>query len=84
MSDVLSGILGKHFSCVEKLSIEQLEAWKEEFSDQERRNADLLANVIDKSVEECSALIFNQAPLDSQAKSEWFLDGTAYPEDYRD
>ena len=84
VSDVLCGILGKHFSCMEKLSIEQLEAWKEEFSDQERRNADLLAKLIDKSVEECSALIFNQAPLDSQAKSEWFLDGTEYPEDYRD
>jgi len=44
----------------------------------------VLANVIDNSVEECSALIFNQAPLDSQAKSEWFLDGIAFPEDYRD
>lgn len=33
---------------------------------------------------ECHALILNQAPNDSKAKSLWFLHGIEYPEDYRD
>lgn len=84
VSDVLCGILGKHFSCMEKLSIEQLEAWNTSLSDQQRRNVALLAKLIDKADEECHALIFNQAPNDSKAKSLWFLHGIEYPEDYRD
>lgn len=84
LSDVLCGILGKHFSCMEKLSIEQLEAWNTSLSDQQRRNVALLAKLIDKADEECHALIFNQAPNDSKAKSLWFLHGIDYPEDYRD
>ena len=84
LSDVLCGILGKHFSCMEKLSIEQLEAWNTSLSHQQRRNVALLAKLIDKADEECHALIFNQAPNDSKAKSLWFLHGIDYPEDYRD
>ena len=44
----------------------------------------LLAKLTDKADEECPALIFNQAPNDSKAKSLWFLHGIEYPEDYRD
>lgn len=84
VSDVLCGILGKHFSCMEKLSIEQLESWKMNLSGQQRRNVALLAKFTDKADEECPALIFNQAPNDSKAKSLWFLHGIEYPEDYRD
>ena len=84
VSDVLCGILGKHFSCMEKLSIEQLEDWKANLSDQQRRNVALLAELTDKADEECHALIFNQAPNDSKAKSLWFLHGIEYPDDYRD
>lgn len=84
MSDVLCGILGKHFSCMEKLSIEQLEAWNTRLSDQQRCNVALLAKLIDKADEECHALIFNQASNDSKAKSLWFLHRIEYPEDYRD
>lgn len=84
VSDVLCGILGKHFSCMEKLSIEQLEDWKSSFSEQQHRNVALLARLVDEADAECSALIFNQAPSDSRAKSLWFLDGAEYPEDYRD
>ncbi len=84
VSDVLCGILGKHFSCMEKLSIEQLEAWNTNFSDQQRRNVALLAKLIDKADEECHAFIFNQAPNDSKAKNLWFLHGIEYPADYRD
>lgn len=84
ISDMLCGILGKHFSCMEKLSIDQLESWKRDLSEQQHRNLLLLAKLIDKADEECPALIFNQAPNDSQAKSLWFLHGVAYPEDYRD
>jgi hypothetical protein len=84
VSDVLCGILGKHFSCMEKLSIEQLEAWNTNLSEQQRRNVALLAKLIDKADGECHALIFNQAPNDSKAKSLWFLHGIEYPEDYRD
>ncbi|WP_186190986.1 DUF3800 domain-containing protein [Burkholderia gladioli] len=75
VSDVLCGILGKHFSCMEKLSIEQLEAWNRNLSCQQRRNVALLAKLIDKADEECHALIFNQAPNDSKTKSLWFLHG---------
>lgn len=67
VSDVLCGILGKHFSCMEKLSIEQLESWKMNLSEQQRRNVALLAKLTDKADEECPALIFNQAPNDSKA-----------------
>lgn len=84
LSDVLCGILGKHFSCMEKLSIEQLEAWSANLSDQQRRNVALLAELTDKADGECRALIFNQAPNDSKAKSLWFLHGIEYPEDCRD
>jgi hypothetical protein len=84
VSDVLCGILGKHFSCMEKLSIEQLEAWNTNLSDQQRRNVVLLAKLINKADEECHALIFNQASNDSKAKSLWFLHGVEYPEDYRE
>lgn len=84
VSDVLCGILGKHFSCMEKQSIKQLEAWKAKLSGQQRRNVALLAKLTDKADKECPALIFNQAPNDSRAKSLWFLDGIEYPEDYRD
>ncbi|PRE06061.1 hypothetical protein C6P91_10370 [Burkholderia multivorans] len=84
VSDVLCGILGKHFSCMEKLSIEQLEGWRAKLSDQQCRNVALLAKLIDKADEECHALIFNQAPNDSKAKSLWFLHGIEYPEDSRD
>lgn len=84
VSDVLCGLLGKHFSCMEKSSIEHLEAWNASLSEQQRRNVDLLAQLIDRADEECPALIFNQAPNDSKAKSLWFLHGVEYPEDYRD
>lgn len=84
VSDVLCGIFGKHFSCMEKLSIEQLETWNANLSDQQRRNIALLAKLTDKADEECHAFIFNQAPNDSKAKSLWFLHGLEYPEDYRD
>lgn len=84
VSDVLCGILGKHFSCMEKLSIEELEAWRANLSDQQRRNAALLAQLIDKADGECQALIFNQAPNDSKAKSLWFLHGEEYPKEFRD
>ena len=84
VSDVLCGILGKHFSYMEKRSIEQLEAWSANLSDQQRRNVALLAELTDKADEECHALIFNQAPNDSKAKSLWFLHGIEFPEDYRD
>lgn len=84
ISDMLCGILGKHFSCMEKFSIEQLESWKMALSEQQHRNVNLLAKLIDKADEECPALIFNQAPNDSQAKSLWFLHGIVYPEDYWD
>ncbi|MDN7534193.1 DUF3800 domain-containing protein [Burkholderia orbicola] len=84
VSDVLCGILGKHFSCMEKFSIEQLEAWNTDLTDQQRRNVALLGKLIDKADEECHALIFNQAPNDSKAKSLWFLHGIEYPADYRD
>lgn len=84
VSDVLCGILGKHFSCMEKLSIEQLEAWNTRLSDQQHRNVALLAKLVDKADEECRAFIFNQASNDSKAKDLWFLHGIEYPEDYRD
>ena len=84
VSDVLCGILGKHFSCMEKLTIEELESWKSKLSKQQLRNVALLAHLIDDADEECHALIFNQAPKDSQAKTLWFLHGIDYPEDYRD
>ncbi|WP_076573151.1 DUF3800 domain-containing protein [Janthinobacterium sp. TND4EL3] len=84
VSDVLCGILGKHFSYMEKCSIEQLEAWSADLSDQQRRNVALLAELTDKADEECHALIFNQAPNDSKAKSLWFLHGIEFPDDYRD
>lgn len=84
VSDVLCGILGKHFSCMEKLSIEKLEDWHANLSEQQLRNVSLLAQLIDKADEECPALLFNQASSDSNAKSLWFLHGVDYPEDCRD
>lgn len=84
VADVMCGILGKHFSCMEKLTIEQLEAWKTRLSNQQRRNVALLAKLINKADKECPALIFNQASNDSKAKSLWFLHGIDYPEEYRD
>nr|WP_180166517.1 DUF3800 domain-containing protein [Stenotrophomonas sp. SbOxS2]NYT99361.1 DUF3800 domain-containing protein [Stenotrophomonas sp. SbOxS2] len=84
ISDVLCGLLGKHFSSMEKHSIEELEAWTSSLSDRQRRNRALLSQLIDNAHEECPAFLFNQAPKESQAKSEWFLDGAEYPEDYRD
>jgi hypothetical protein len=84
ISDVLCGILGKHFSCMEKLSIEELETWNANLSEQQSRNVDLLAKLIDKADEECRAFIFNQASNDSNAKSLWFLHGIEYPEGCRD
>lgn len=84
VSDVLCGLLGKHFSCMEKLDIEALESWSICLTEQQRINIDLLAKLIDKADEECPAFIFNQAPLDSFHKSLWFLHGIEYPEDYRD
>lgn len=84
ISDVLCGLLGKHFSSMEKRSIEELEAWTSTLSDQQRCNRALLSQLIDNAYEECPAFLFNQAPKESQAKSEWFLDGAEYPEDYRD
>ncbi|AMN82559.1 hypothetical protein [Pseudomonas azotoformans] len=55
-----------------------------ELSVQQRRNADLVAKLIDKADEECPAFIFNEAPHETNAKSLWFLHGIEYPEDYRD
>ncbi|NIK00651.1 hypothetical protein [Xanthomonas cannabis] len=69
---------------MEKRSIKELEAWTSTLSDQQRRNRALLSQLIDKALDECPAFLFNQAPKESQAKSEWFLDGAEYPEDYRD
>lgn len=45
LSDVLCGILGKHFSCMEKLSIERLEAWHSKLSDKQGGNATLRSPV---------------------------------------
>ena len=84
VSDVLCGILGKHFSCMEKLRIEKLEGWHANLTEQQLRNVSLLAQLIAKADEECPAVLFNQAPSDSNAKSLWFLHGFDYLEDCRD
>ncbi|WP_122564443.1 DUF3800 domain-containing protein [Pseudomonas viridiflava] len=84
ISDILCGLLGKHFSFMEKCSIYHLEEASAKLSVQHRRNADLVAKLIDKADEECPAFVFNQAPHESNAKSLWFLHGIEYPEDYRD
>lgn len=84
ISDIVCGLLGKHFSFMEKCSIEQLVEARATLTDQQRRCVDLLAGLIDKADAQCPAFIFNQAPEESNAKSLWFLHGIEYPEDYRD
>jgi hypothetical protein len=83
VSDVLCGLLGKHFSFLEKNTIDQLEVVKAGFGAKQLSNLNLLAKLIDKSNEECPAFLLNLAPLDSGLKNAWFVDDEEYPDENR-
>ncbi|MDM0055230.1 DUF3800 domain-containing protein [Variovorax fucosicus] len=83
LSDVLCGLLGKHFSFLEKNTIDELEVKKAAFNAQQLSNLKLLARLIDKANDECQCFLRNLAPLDSGFKNAWFVDGEEYPDENR-
>lgn len=83
ISDVICGFLGKHFSFIEKNTIEELEVKKNHFNAVQLENLELLDALIDKADVECPCFIENSAPIDSAKKNEWFTHGEPFPDEYR-
>uniref|UniRef100_UPI000D432B93 DUF3800 domain-containing protein n=1 Tax=unclassified Variovorax TaxID=663243 RepID=UPI000D432B93 len=83
LSDVVCGLLGKHFSFLEKNTIDELEVKKAAFNARQLSNLRLLAQLIDKANNECPCFLHNLAPIDSGLKNAWFVDGEEYPDENR-
>lgn len=73
LSDVVAGLMGKHFNYVQDHSLATLKARKENFTELQRQNLAMLKELIDRSDAESEGLCHTIAPLDCIFKNNSFL-----------
>ncbi|MDY7546811.1 DUF3800 domain-containing protein [Glaciimonas sp. CA11.2] len=72
LSDVVCGLLGKHFNFIEEHSMSDLLQKKASFNDTQQTNLNLLAKLINVSDTISNGFVYRTAPLDSDFKHESF------------
>lgn len=83
VSDVVTGLLGRHFTYLRNHALRELREKRATFSGQQIRNVDLLRTLINQSDAFSDALFHAVLPLDTLFKNNAFLHGHAAP-DYLD
>jgi hypothetical protein len=72
LSDVVCGLLGKHFNFIEEHSMSELLQKKASFNNTQQTNMNLLAKLITESDRISNGFIHRTAPIDSDYKHESF------------
>jgi hypothetical protein len=80
LSDVITGLLGKHFSYLQDHSLPQLRKRKAAFSGQQAKSLQLLRTLIDRSDELSDGLCHAVLPLDTVFKNNAFLHDQDVPD----
>lgn len=79
LSDVVAGLIGKHYSYVQSHSIATLNARKAGFSELQKLNLSLLRELIDRTDAVSDGFCHSIIPLDSNIKNNVFLHGHDAP-----
>lgn len=80
ISDVITGLLGRHFSYIQAFSLARLRERKAAFGDQQRENLQLLRLLIDRSDALSDGLFHVVLPLDTVFKNNAFLHDQEVPD----
>jgi hypothetical protein len=73
LSDVVAGLMGKHFDYVQDHSLATLKSRKASFSELQKQNLAMLREIIDRSDAVSDGFCHAIAPLDSTFKNNFFL-----------
>ena len=73
VSDVVTGLLGRHFSYLQQHSLPQLRQRMACFSNQQLQNLELIRKLIERSNSFSAALLHAVLPLDTNFKNDEFL-----------
>ncbi len=79
LSDVVAGLIGKHYSYVQSHSIATLKTRKAGFSELQKQNLSLLRELIDRSDAESDGFCHSIIPLDGNFTNNVFLHGHDAP-----
>lgn len=79
LSDVVAGLIGKHYSYVQSHSIATLKARKADFSELQKQNLSLLKELIDSTDAVSDGFCHCIIPLDGNIKNNVFLHGQDAP-----
>lgn len=79
LSDVVAGLMGRHFSYLQAHSLRQLRQRKADFSDVQNSNLQLLRSLIDRSDALSDGLFHSVLPLDTILKNNAFLHDQEVP-----
>ena len=79
LSDMVAGLMGKHFDYVQDNSAETLKVRKANFSDMQKQNLAMLRELIDRSDAESNGFCHAIEPLDNTFKNNEFLHGLDAP-----
>lgn len=75
VSDVIAGFLGKYFTYLKDVSLDQLTQDKSNLALQQKKNLHALKELIDASDEETRGFFNTVSSEDEQRKNNWFLHG---------
>lgn len=73
VSDVVTGLLGRHFTYLQNHTLPELRERKASFSEQQKKNLNLLRALIDRSDEFSDGLFHAVVPYDTHFKNNTFL-----------
>lgn len=79
LSDVVAGLLGRHFNYVQEHPLQDLMQRRSRFSDVQRASLNSLRALIDRSDAFCPALFHVILPMDTQLKNAAFLHDEKLP-----
>ncbi|HLO65318.1 MAG TPA: DUF3800 domain-containing protein [Azonexus sp.] len=79
MSDVVAGLVGRHFTYVQQHSVPELRNARAQFSARQLSNLDMLSELIHRSDDFSDGLLHSLCPLDTAYKNDVFLHGRPAP-----
>lgn len=79
LSDVVAGLIGKHYSYIQSHSIATLKARKAGFSELQKQNLSLLRELVDRADAVSDGFCHSIIPLDGNFKNNVFLHGHDAP-----
>lgn len=80
LSDVVAGLIGRHFGFISEHPLPVLREKKENFSEAQWQSLDLLRSLIDRSNDFSEGLLHAVAPLETLLKNDAFLHNRAVPD----